>query len=351
MAMTDHRPYPPLTIAVINYNGRDVLPSTLDALRQVEYGPLDRILVDDGSTDGSVEWTAQNYPEIRIVLMERNMQKPSWPRNRALADSATDFVLLIDNDIALAPDCPAKLMDVMTGDPEILCCSPRLVYAQNEAMLYYDGGSLHYLCISGPSVRGQPVAARPERRPFPTVAGGNLLLNRKLARKLGFFDTGFAFGWGEDAELCLRGRLSGMHCLHVPAAVARHVERPRGLQRAEAQLYNRYRTILTMYAPWTLLVLGPALGAFELGLLLAGAATGVTRHQTRALRRIWETRHELRRRRLEIQRRRRVSDRDILTGDGFSLPGVVTQSRFVRHVTRIVGLLFRTYWEAVRTFL
>jgi len=260
-------------------------------------------------------------------------------------------VLLSDNDIALAPDCPAKLMDVMRSREDILCCSPRLVYSADAERLYYDGGSLHFLCISGPSARGMPVSSRPAREPFATIAGGNVIVNKRLSENLGHFDTGFLFGWGEDAELCVRGRVSGLHCLHVPAAVAFHVERPRGLQRAEAQLYNRYRTMLTMYSGRSLLVLGPALVAFELAMLLAGAATGVIEHHLRAIRRVWSTRGELASRRSDIQSRRRVSDRELLTGHGFSLPGVVTGSAFVRFMTRVVGAIFECYWTIARVLL
>jgi GT2 family glycosyltransferase len=336
-----------ITAAVINFNGRAVLPATLAALQRVRAPTLEIMVVDDGSTDGSPDWIRENHPEVRVIPLAGNSGKPSRGRNLALREARTRYVLLLDNDVVVEQDCPAALLSGMTAQPGVLCCTPRLLYADDPATIYYDGSDLHFLCVSTNSARGQGVADRTSSEPAPTIPGGNGLVDRQAALDLGLFDEGYDFGWGEDAELFIRGRIAGLQCLHIPDATATHAERERGVQRGEAQIYNRYRMLLTAYSRRSLLLLLPPLLTFELLLAAMGLAKGLGAAQPRSLRRIASQLTELRARRRRIQSTRQVPDGALLTAGDLRPTGVLNRSRAVTTGTRLLEWALTPYWKLV----
>jgi GT2 family glycosyltransferase len=335
-----------VTAAVINFNGRNLLPATLAALRAVERPALEIVVVDDGSTDGSVAWLREHHPDVRLIALPENGGKPSRARNAALREAHTRYVLLLDNDVVVEPGCPAALLHAMTTNAAVLGCSPRLLYANDAGRIYYDGSDLHFLCVSTNSARGRFVGEGHRAR-RSTIPGGNVLIDRHAAIALGGFDEGYDFGWGEDAELFVRGWIAGSPSLHVAEAVATHVERERGAQRAEAQIYNRYRMLLTMFQHRTLVLLAPPLVLFELPLAAMSLAQGLGAAQLRSIRRILAEFGELRRRRARIQAVRRISDGKILNSGDLRPTGALNRSRWVAAGTRVLELAVTPYWKLV----
>lgn len=336
-----------VTAAVINFNGREVLPATLAALQRVQDLPLEIMVVDDGSTDGSVDWVRETFPAVRLIALAENRKKPSRARNVALREARTRYVLLLDNDVVVEPTCVAALMRKMVEQPGLLCCTPRLLYSNDPGTIYYDGSDLHFLCVSTNSARGQSVGDRASRVPVPTIPGGNGLVDRTLALELGLFDETYDFGWGEDAELFVRGRIAGHDSLHVPDAVAMHLERQRGVERGEAQLCNRYRMLLTVYQRRTLLLLLPPLLVFELLLAGLSVAKGLGPAHVRSLLRILRGRSELRRRRAGIQSMRRRPDGALLQAGDLRPTGALDTSRLVGFGTRLLEWSLSPYWKLV----
>ncbi|MFQ5742150.1 MAG: glycosyltransferase [Acidobacteriota bacterium] len=337
-----------VTIAVINYNGRGVLASTLQALRKLCPQSPPVVLVDNGSRDGSPDWVRHHYPEVEVVLLGTNGTKPSRARNWALKNVHTPYILLLDNDVILEPGCLEKLLEVMRTRETILACSPRLVTLEDPTVIHFDVGRLHYLCVSGASERGTSVSRRSTEGTQPTLPGGNALVNRALARQIGYFDPAYDFGWGDDAEFYIRGRIAGLDCLHVPAAVAGHPIPRHGTRRAEAQMHNRYRVLLSIYSARSLLLLAPMLVAFEVAMLVTGLATGLLGAQLRAARRIIKSRKELLRTRNSIQASRRCRDSAILEGSGISGADILTKRTIVALALRFADSFFAAYWWAVR---
>ena len=341
----------PISVAVMNYNGRDVLPDTLAALEAVRDERMEILVVDDGSDDGSPEWVETHHPDVRVVRMGRNTARLNRVRNAGLAAARHRHVFVTDNDVRVEPACLGTLLDVMLEEPDVLCCTPRLVYHDDPGRIYHDGGGLHFLCVSTDVPRGEPVASRPAGPPRPTVGGGVMLVDTDRSDRMGGLDEGCLLGWGDDGEFHVRGRLFGHRVLHVPSAVARHVERPRGTDRALGQIYNRYRLLLTAYSGRSLLLLGPALLAFELALTAGAAAGGFLGDRVAALRRAARDAGELRERRREVQARRRASDRDVLTGGALMVPPGLQSSRMARWGARAAATATGLYWRLVRRWL
>lgn len=346
-------PRPAISVAVLNYNGRDVLPGTLRSLEAVRGEETEIVVVDDGSSDGSPEWVEEHHPDVRVVRMGRNTARLNRVRNVALEETRHRYVFLTDNDVRVEPGCLGQLLDVMLGSGEknVLCCIPRLVYHDDPGRVYHDGGGLHFLCVSTAVPRGEPVEDLSPSPPRPTIGGGIMLIDRKRSEVVGGFDEGYLMGWGDDGEFHVRGRLAGLEVLQVSTAVARHVERQHGTERALAQVYNRYRLLLTAYSGRTLALLAPALLAFEIGLTAAAAIGGFLGERVTALRMAAADLPEFRIRRREIQSGRRVPDRQILSGGGVMAPPDLSGSRWAALGTRALTTAVDLYWRAVRRWV
>ncbi len=97
-----------LTVCVINYQGADCIAGTLEALRGVTAPLREILIVDNGSKDGGPELVERDFPECRLVRLPENVG-PAGARNVGFREARTELILFVDNDVALAPQTPARL--------------------------------------------------------------------------------------------------------------------------------------------------------------------------------------------------------------------------------------------------
>lgn len=338
------------TIAVINFNGMKVLPATLAALERIPDEGLHIMVCDNGSTDGSREWLAREYPhlDVRHTADDGDVQRV---RSYALANAETRYLMLLDNDLVLEPDCPARLLEALQAGDDVLATTPRMLYIERPEVIHNDVGRVHFLAVSGRSERGRTVQeVPPSDAPQRTVPGGIAMIDRERAARVGEFDDHYDFAWADDAHFYMRGAIAGLRSLHVATATSYHPVPAHGLRRAEGQIHNRYRFILTMYAGRTLVLLGPPLLLFELALTGLFLLKGLTGTQIRALRRIWRGRREVWATRRNIQATRRAPDSAYLDASGLSGGGPLASTP-VRVAGAVVNALLRGYWALVRPLL
>ena len=334
-----------VTVVITNYNGQRVLGATLSNL-QHEAAGCRIVLVDDGSTDGALSTVPVEFPHVEIISMGKNTAMLNRVRNRGFNVATTPYVLLMDNDVTFTPGSIERMLAVVAGADDILCCTPRLLYQDDPSRLYSDEQSLHYLCVS--------CAAKPGRmndmRPRPSVGGGIMLIKRSLAERLGGFDDDFMLGWGDDGELHLRGYLAGYRVLHVPEATVLLVPNPHGKGRVDAQFYNRLRTIAICYSARTLIVCAPVLLLFELLLVAMCATEGLLPNYLRALRRLRRDQRKIRDRRRQVQASRKISDALVLDSGLIATTGGA-DSRVHRGAARAISAPFNLYWWLTKPLL
>jgi GT2 family glycosyltransferase len=339
------------SISIINFNGMATLPDTLAGLQWAYDAGVAVYLIDDGSTDGSPQWAAEHFPAVRVTSMGRNTKHVNRVRNKGLSEPTTPHVMLLDNDILLTRETVETLAAVMRSRPggkPVLCCTPRLVCHDDREKIYFDGAAVSYLMISTALVRGVRVGDRPDLTPRASLGCGIMWIDRAAALEVGGFNQDLLFGWGDDGEFQMRGRVLGYDVLHVPAATAVHVEKSHGRDRIYAQFRNRYRIMLTLLEGRTLLLATPMLVLFELMMTGAALVGGFWGERMAAIRDTWKLRGGIREARRQLQRRRRVGDRGVFTGgriSGVSSPG---KSKLIRAAAAASDLLFDGYWRLIR---
>lgn len=345
----DDRAGDAVTVAVMNFNGRRVIGPTLEILTGLVADDVHLMVVDNGSTDGSPDWVKEHFPGIPVHLVSRDGSL-SRARNWALENAPTRYVFLCDNDLHLDEGCLEELLAARAGADDVLAVTPRMVHLEDPSRIHNDVGRVHYLGVSGESARGRRVEELPPGEPEPTIPGGIALVDRRLARELGGFDLGYDHGWGMDAEYYIRGLQRGMRCLHASRALTRHPIPAHGTGRAEAQIHNRYRFLLTLYRGRTLLLMAPPLLLFELGLLGLFTVQGLLGSWFRAVGRVLSSRSELGELRRRIQAARTEADRVYLEGSGFSAGGPFGNSPLMQAVGRMADFVFGSWWAVFGRF-
>lgn len=100
---------PEVTVAIVSYNGMNVLPSCIESVLAQNYPNFHVLLVNNASTDGTPEWVAEHYPQVQIIHNSEN-KGPNPARNLGILKSPNRLVLLMDDDAVLSENCLMELV-------------------------------------------------------------------------------------------------------------------------------------------------------------------------------------------------------------------------------------------------
>ena len=210
-------------VLIVSWNSGAVLLRTLDCLARQTRAPHRVIVVDNASTDGSIDQVRRLHPHVQVVVRPTN---DGFARaNNVGVEIADDceWIALLNPDAFPEPEWLAALLRAAQEHPECASFGSHMRTAETDNRLDGLGDVYH---VSGAAWRDQH--AMPE--PDPPRAASEIfsacaaaaLYRRDVFREAGGFDESF-FCYFEDVDLGFRLRLLGHRCLYVPGAVVRHV--------------------------------------------------------------------------------------------------------------------------------
>ena len=350
---------PTVSGVIVTYNGGSKVLRCIEALKRQQV-PFDEIIVvDNASTDGSPATIREQHPDVRLVELGTN-RGPSASRNASLSVAKGELVFWIDHDIYADPDCLGRMLNAYRAEQADLVV-PRIVLIPEEHVVQADGGEAHFIGTLTLRNGFTPLEQiRDSRRArIGASPSGCLLMVRAVANEVGGFDESYFF-YFEDYEFSLRTRILGHRIVCEPTAVVRH-DRGTGnpdlafrgsgkypTERARLLMRNRLRTLLTHYSGRTLLLLFPVLALYEVANLVFAVTRGwtvpwlqawgwvITNHRAVSERRHW------------IQSRRRLADREILTGGPLSLAPGLLNSGVLSWAVEAFSALLNGYWRLAR---
>ncbi len=209
-----------MTVSVVipNWNRRDLLESVLATLRAQTLRPLEVLVVDNGSTDGSAETARAGGAEV--LQLAANMGF-SVAVNRGVEAAGGEAIALLNNDVELEPDWTAKLAGALEQEGVWFALGKLLHYAERNRVdgvgdAICRGGAA---CRLGHGRRDGAWSARPRRTFFPSATA--VLVRREFFALTGRFEEAF-FSYLEDVDLGLRAALLGLEGVYVPEAVGYH---------------------------------------------------------------------------------------------------------------------------------
>jgi len=217
---------PTVSIIIPTHNGRAHLEECFRSLRALNY-PSDKreiILVDNGSTDGSVEYVRESYPEATVVRNEKN-EGFAGPCNQGAGCSQSKYLAFLNNDTRVHPEWLTELTRSIESpkiDTEMVVCAAGRIVSWDGHVIDYDGGILNFHGHGHHLGMGQPVSAGSSHEQLTIFASAaSMLIRRDVFLEVGGFDQDY-FAYFEDVDLGWRLWLSGFQVLYCPTAIVFH---------------------------------------------------------------------------------------------------------------------------------
>jgi GT2 family glycosyltransferase len=239
-----------VAIVILNWNGVNYLKQFLSKV--VEYsGDCRIILADNASTDDSVEFVLDNFPQVEIIINDENGGF-SKGYNDALKLINSEFYILLNSDIEVTPDWVLPLYETMK-DPLIAGCQPKVLSYYDRSFFEHAGASGGYLDKNYfPFCRGRILEQFEKdegqydgETEIFWATGAALMIRSDLFHKVGGFDEYF-FAHMEEIDLCWRLKKQGFRFMAIPSSKIYHVGGGTLAYNSPKKLYLNFRNSLFM---------------------------------------------------------------------------------------------------------
>ncbi len=208
---------------VVNRDGRDLLLACLASLRlalgQVD-GPTEVVVVDNGSTDGSVAATRRFFPAARVHELALNEGFASAV-NAGIAISAGAWLLLLNNDATIQPGAVVALLRAADGAPRVGSLAAQMRFVRSGTINSAGLGVDRLGVAFDRHIGERPDEAGDEIVEVFGASAGAALMRRAMLAEIGGFDASF-FMYLDDVDVAWRAQMAGWTCRYVPGAVVHH---------------------------------------------------------------------------------------------------------------------------------
>lgn len=239
-----------VAVIIVTWNGLEHLQRCLPALMAQEGVAFETLVVDNGSTDGTVPWLRETYPDVRLVVNAENVGFAE-ANNQGIRATSARYVVLLNNDATPAPGWLCALVAAGEREDRVGMVASQICFAHDPERLDSAGIEVDVLGIAwnrhlGGLVSEEPVHAVEVFGPSAAAA----LYSRPMLDEIGPFDARY-FAYYEDVELAWRARRAGWRCLYAPAARVAHVHSATGGRIAGFKHMllgrNKWRTLFKHY--------------------------------------------------------------------------------------------------------
>ncbi len=249
-----------ISAIIVNWNDKQVTSACIRSLMAQDCTPVEIIVCDNGSTDGSVAFLKSTFPDIHLI--ENNENLGFGPAlNRGLKVARGDHLIFLNNDLVLAPDCLRQLSKALDSNPWLGGMVPKILFENKNGHINSFGVDIHYTGIACPHLFD--AADSSKMKPYETACGGIFMFPRSIYEATEGFDPDL-FLYHEDHDFSWRIRLLGYRIETCPEAVMSHQYKfNKGVFKFYSSEKNRLVLLLKNYRWKTLLLISPALLAVE----------------------------------------------------------------------------------------
>ena len=205
--------HPLVSIIIVNFNGIEHLKPCFESLRNSSYSNYEIILVDNNSTDNSVEYTSNNYPSVIILKLDKNYGFAE-ANNKGTRIANGDYFLFLNNDTKVDSNFLNELISPIDGDPKIGIAQSLLLKPNGEIDSSGD-------FIDNMGVVYNSKSKTHQIREISSAKGASMIVKRKVFESLNGFDSKF-FAVFEDVDLCWRAWIRGYRVILIPSSIVIH---------------------------------------------------------------------------------------------------------------------------------
>ena len=240
-----------VSIVILNWNGKNDTNECLYSLKNINYKNYEIIVIDNGSTDGSVQFLKREYQNIILIENKRNLGFTGGNNvgiKRALKNGAK-YVVLLNNDTIVDKDVIKEMINIYAINPNIGLIGPKVLYYDDPAKIWCAGG--HYSKFLG---KGKMYGHQAKMKTsFSNIEKVDwisfcvVMIKAEVFENIGLLDNDFFFT-SEDLDFCRRAVRKGFICMYTPKAIVRHkISKDSGGLDGPFNIYYQVRNTLLFY--------------------------------------------------------------------------------------------------------
>lgn len=219
----------PVTLVILNWNGKSYLEQFLPSVLSTDYPDFTVLVVDNGSTDDSLEWLAAEHPAVETLALDQNYGFTTG-NNKALPHIRTPYYVLLNNDLEVDPGWLRPLVECMDADESVAAVQPKLLAHHDKGRFEYAGAAGGYIDVLGyPFSRGRifEVTEKDEGQyeeatPILWSTGSCMLIRKSVTDRIGLFEDRY-FAHMEEIDFCWRAQNFGYKVMYHPGGTAWHL--------------------------------------------------------------------------------------------------------------------------------
>jgi O-antigen biosynthesis protein len=212
---------PRVTVVTVTFNGKRFLQDFFSSLLATDQQglQLEIIMVDNGSTDGSVDWVRGNYPQIKILENDENNYARAL--NLGIASSRGEYVVITNNDATVHPHWLQGLIEVFQIDKEIGAVQSKIYFAETNRINSVGVEEIEHFYFRDIGFDDEDSVrySKPTEREY--VTGGSVMFRRECLEHVGDWDEEFIM-FMEDVDYSTRCRKNGWKLFYSPSSILYH---------------------------------------------------------------------------------------------------------------------------------
>ncbi|MBU1487554.1 glycosyltransferase family 2 protein [bacterium] len=211
-----------ISVVIPNWNGERFLPLSLGSLKKSRFKDLETIVVNNGSTDKSVEYIRKNHPDVRLINLDKNYGF-AFACNRGIEASKGKYVFLLNNDMEVDKDCLDELFKTMEEHPQCSAAAVKMMFYDKRDKIYNTGDLLQITGGGGQRGFGEIDRGQYEKEEYVQgVTAGAGFYRKSVFDKIGLLDEDY-FIFSEDVDWNFRATLAGYKAIYAPTALCYHI--------------------------------------------------------------------------------------------------------------------------------
>jgi len=212
---------PKIFIIILNFNGQDVLAQCLSSVYQSDYLNFEVVVVDNNSSDGSLEQAMKSFSRVHFIKNSENFgfSKGNNVGIRWALEKFADYVLVLNNDAVIDKAALSELVRAMQKNESAGIASP-VIFSANNSSVWFAGGNVDWH-----KMRAYHVYKIKSDAPYSSeyISGCAMFIKKDVFKKIGIFDERF-FLYYEDADFSMRTKKADFDLIIVPSAHIKHLE-------------------------------------------------------------------------------------------------------------------------------
>lgn len=308
-----------VSVIIVNYNGLKWLRGCLLDLGKQDHPNLEVVIVDNGSSDGSVNFIQKKYPHYILVKLSTNRGFAA-ANNEGWLRSTGNYIILLNNDTRIAIDYVSSFLKVFERYPKCGAAQSKIVFMGDTDRLDSCGSYITSTTFQYYIGNGKNASDHKYNIPFPifSTKGASMIIKKEVIKKIGLFDPDY-WSYYEETDFCHRAWIAGYQVWYWPATSVEHAVGGTSVSFPNSFVqYHNYKnklaSLLVNFEAKSLIKYIPVFFVALLVIMLAWLLNGKIRHALMLVNSIvWNVVHlpQILTKRKKVQAKRKIGDQDI----------------------------------------